>query len=596
MPSRGTLSKYHCFLAFYARCRILFSPTPTPAMDQQPPQGRHGHFVPLLKIVAAWVVALALAAGHHAFYASLNNTVPTSDSSGTNASLLVHSQAGASAIGTTFAFIVSAALSVSAGTAFLQCAWRVVRSRAFTVSGLDAMWSSPTNMFAFLSLDFWRKARGIVIISGLAWAFPLVVTFAPGTLTVNTEVFTTSEPCSIPTFDFGATDLLYTVLSSASTPYQAPSSIAQRLVGATLLGGQPLPPTSPCGNNCSYVVSANAPSFSCSIGAQSPSALNWTWDVPEISTPPPYFAATTDIMPPNANNSFLDWDFQAHYTNYTSWQTAPDGGMNITCIAYNSTYSVNYTFVGTTPSVVIDQIITQQRANQLSPNDTEDTFIPDLPGVHNYWYNGTANYRALFDTIYDAYGEGSVDFTDSLSGALFNYTPASLQIGQTPLVNAAASDLARGTLIWIPGEEIPSFFESLMQNVTLSILAGSLDPTQTSSTQCLVTSSEPHFVYNPHRLWLIYGLGLGVALLCDFIGLIALFQNTAVGATGSTFSDFLSATRNPELNALNLREKGRIRLQYGPIASEGGRYAFGIPGSLGYSGKEVDTPLFERPM
>jgi hypothetical protein len=65
-------------------------------------------------------------------------------------------------------------------------------------------------MFAFLSLDFWRKARGIVIISGLAWAFPLVVTFAPGTLTVNTEVFTTSKPCSIPKFDFGATDLLYT--------------------------------------------------------------------------------------------------------------------------------------------------------------------------------------------------------------------------------------------------------------------------------------------------------------------------------------------------------------------------------------------------
>jgi hypothetical protein len=264
---------------------------------------------------------------------------------------------------------------------------------------------------------------------------------------------------------------------------------------------------------------------------------------------------------------------------------------------------VNYTFVGTTPSVVIEQLVLHQRANELSPEGTL-FFFPDSPEEHDYLYNVTANYRALFDSIYDAYGEGSVGFHVvgfdvggvPLHSGSFTYTPASLQTGQTPLVNAAASDLADGTLIWIPGAEIPLFFESLMQNVTLSILAGSLDPTQTSFTTCLVTSSEPHFVYNPRRLWLIYGLGLGVALLCDFIGLIALFQNCAVGATGSNFSDFLTATRNPELNALNLKKKGRIRLQYGPIASEGGRYAFGIPGSLGYSGREVDTPLFKQSM
>jgi hypothetical protein len=180
-------------------------------MAQQPPQDRRSYFVPVLKIVAAWGAAIALVVGHHTFYASLNHTAPTLDPTWrTSASLLVHSQAGASAIGTTFAFLISSALSLSAGTAFLQCAWRVVRFRAFTVSGLDAMWSSQTNILAFLSCDFWRKARGIVILSGLTWAFRLVVTFAPGTLTVNTEVFTTSEPCSIPNFDFEATDLLYT--------------------------------------------------------------------------------------------------------------------------------------------------------------------------------------------------------------------------------------------------------------------------------------------------------------------------------------------------------------------------------------------------
>ncbi|KAJ7242178.1 hypothetical protein B0H12DRAFT_1055764 [Mycena haematopus] len=555
-------------------------------MEQQPYQVRHGHYVPLLKIVLAWIVALAFASGHHAFYASLNNHPITS---GTTASLLVHSQSGASAIGTTFAFLVSALLGVSAGTAFLQCAWRVVRKRAFTLDGLDAMWSSPTNMFAFLSFDFWRTGRGIVIISALAYAFPLVVTFAPGTLTVETDITTVSGPCKIPAFDFGATALLYDVLDSASIPFNAPSSLAQRIVGATFLGGQPLPPTSSCGRNCSYLVSANAPSFSCSVGAQSPSALNWT--SASLSTQfsiPPYFAANTDITPPNSDNQFLGWDFQAHYTNYTHWHAA-DSGNNITCVAYNSTYNLNYTFAGTAASVVIDQIVPQQLAGQLSPNISgPDGFL--IPGsnpllVHTAWYNATANYFAIFDSIY-AYTIGSVEPQDSNSAATFIYSPTTLQLGQTQLIQPAGTSLAGGNITWIPIEDIPGMFESLLQNVTLSILTGSLDPTQTTTVTCFYSDNNSHFVYNERRLWLIYGLGLGLALLCDFVGLIALFQNTAVGATGSEFSDFLAATRNPELDAMNLKEPGRLRLKYGPVMSEGGRYAFGRPDTLGEGGKE----------
>jgi hypothetical protein len=68
--------------------------------------------------------------------------------------------------------------------------------------------------------------------------------------------------------------------------------------------------------------------------------------------------------------------------------------------------------------------------------------------------------------------------------------------------------------------------------------------------------------------WLIYGLGLGVALLCDFFGIMVFFQNKVFGgATGSNFGDFLAATRNPELNELNLNEPGRIRLKYCTITT-----------------------------
>jgi hypothetical protein len=125
-----------------------------------------------------------------------------------SALLLVHSQAGASAIGTTFAFLTSAFLAASAGAAFLQSAWGVVRQRSFTISGLDALWSSPHNVLAFFSFDFWRTGRGVVVISALSWAFPLVVTLAPGTLSVGTRTDSTSEVCMVPTFDLSASTVL----------------------------------------------------------------------------------------------------------------------------------------------------------------------------------------------------------------------------------------------------------------------------------------------------------------------------------------------------------------------------------------------------
>ncbi|KAF7364177.1 hypothetical protein MSAN_01077000 [Mycena sanguinolenta] len=527
-------------------------------MERASSQSRHGHYVPLLKIVLAWVSALALASGHHAFYASLNKHPVTS---GTTASLLVHSQAGASAIGTAFAFIVSSLLAVSAGTAFLQCAWRVVRKRAISISGLNAMWSSPTNMFAFMSLDFWRTAQGIAIVSGLAWTLPLIVTFAPGTLTVETDVTTVSSSCQVPAFDWGATGLLYDVIDSASIPYNTPSSLIQQIVGATFLGGQPLPATSPCGRNYSYLVSTNGPSYSCSVGAHNT-------DLSTLFSPPPYFAAKTDITAPSSENQFINWDFQAHYTNYTNKAPVADGGNNITCIAYNSTYNL---------------------AGQMSPNISGQAgfLIPDSdPLVHTAWYNATASYYAILDSI-AAYAIGSVIPQDGLAAVSVTYTPSTIQLGQMQMMQTAGTSLAALNFTWIPIEDIPPIFESLLQNITLSILTGAADRSQSTMTTCVYSDNNTHFVYNKRPLWLIYGLGLGVALLCDFFGIIALFQNRAFGgATGSNFGDFLAATRNPELNELNLNEPGRIRLKYGPVMSEGGRYAFGRPDNLAVGGKE----------
>ncbi|KAJ7276455.1 hypothetical protein B0H12DRAFT_23675 [Mycena haematopus] len=549
----------------------------------------HGSlYSPLVKILLGWIVALALASGHHAFYASLNNRVPSSANDMTSASLLAHSQAGASAIGTTFAFLVKASLAFSAGTAFLQCAWMLVRQRPFTVPGLDALWSSPHNAVAFLSFDFWRSARGIVLISGLAWAFPLMITFAPGTLSVESQTRSMSQPCTVPTFDFGSSTLLHDELLSASKIYARPSSVAFRVVGATILGEQPFTPTSPCDGDCSYNISASAPSFSCSPGA---TALTWTLDAGPDYNPPPYVANNLDVTP--SKNDYAGWDFEAHFSDYSEWFPVSGGGSNITCVAYNSTYHLNYTFVGSTSSVTINQIVPQQPGSQISPNTTANDYGYFLPNstIHSGWFNATTNYYAVLSAMY-SYFVGNITVTVGQSANNFVYNPSSNLVTDTGLLDTEASAVSNGNLTWRAHPDFSSAMETLLQNITLSILTGSLDATQTASTTCVLTDKVPHFEYNARRLWLVYGLGLGVALLCDLVGIFALYKNSG-GANGG-FSDFLAATRNPELNGLDLRQPARIRLQYGPVRSEGGRYAFAKPESLCEGGAENDAQLLHR--
>lgn len=181
-------------------------------------------------------------------------------------------------------------------------------------------------------------------------------------------------------------------LNSASKIYNRPSSVAFRVVGATLLGGQPFPPTSSCSGNCSYLVSANAPSFSCSPGA---SALNWT-ALNRQFDPPPYVAADLDVKP--SLNYYSGWDFEAHFSDYASWLPSSDGGSNLTCVAYNSTYHLNYTFHGSKSSVAIDQIAPQQPMSQL-PTPDDGIFIPHST-IHSAWFNATTNYFAVLASLY----------------------------------------------------------------------------------------------------------------------------------------------------------------------------------------------------
>ncbi|KAJ7278907.1 hypothetical protein C8J57DRAFT_1304914, partial [Mycena rebaudengoi] len=218
---------------------------------------------PLLKILGIWALGGVVAVAHHVFYSQLRDR-PVQAFQYNKPTAIFHSQEGASAVGTTLAHLASLALATSIGIAFMQATWKLVRSGSFTVADLDAMWCAPNSAMSFLQWNLWKQpmTRGVMVVAAMIRLSSLVVTFVPGTLTVQAVIETRLSQCNVPTFDLGKNALLYeSEFNSPLKPYSQPSSLALRLAGATLLGGQPLSPTSPCDGNCTYTISVIAPSF-----------------------------------------------------------------------------------------------------------------------------------------------------------------------------------------------------------------------------------------------------------------------------------------------------------------------------------------------
>ncbi|KAF7322384.1 hypothetical protein HMN09_00016300 [Mycena chlorophos] len=538
----------------------------------------HGTYVaPLRKITLAWILALVFAVGHHAFYHSLNGRPVEATAS---LQFRPHSQPGASAIGTALAWLASFSLALSAGTAFLQLAWRSVQQRSWTVSGLDALWSSPNDIMAFLEADFWRSGRATVLVVAAAWAFPLVTTFAPGTLSVSTVTITRNQTCPVPTFDFG-TNALFEVTPSVSLPYERPSSLALRTIEATLFSGNSYVPASICSGNCSYTMSVAAPSFECTSGLQNATALNWTDQGPGL-TPPPFAGGNFDASP--SRNDYHNWDLEVLFANYVEWfpeQAGIGHSTNVSCIAYNSTYYLNYTFAGPLWSINIDNLVRGQPASQMA-SSTENSNAGSGPLTHTQFWNATTNYHALLSTI-TSYLVGNIEVFQSTSAVDFDYTPPALVAATELLADTTASNLPGGNLTW--NASMITTLETLVSNTVFSVLT--LDPAQTTDGLCSFSDNSPRFSYNARRLWLIYGLGLGLALVVDVIGVTALWRN-GFGA-GGDFRDMLVSTRNSGLDGpetVKEIQDGSLRLRFGRLRKTNGGYAFAEPDSLVREGEE----------
>ncbi|KAF7307912.1 hypothetical protein MKEN_01152000 [Mycena kentingensis (nom. inval.)] len=543
--------------------------------------------VPVLNMTGFWIVAVVLAILHHFFNPWLRGRIVRDFDRHDLSPHVFLTQEGASAVSTTLANLVSAALATSTAVAFIQRAWMLVRGRAFTVAALDTLWATPGSNTAFFKLGFMRTAVDVVLVAAILRVFPLVVTFAPGTLTVVNGFENRTAECSVPTLNWATQTMLFQQYTAHWRAYTGPSSLAQRTIGTTILSGEPLLPQSPCEKNCTYTVFIDAPSFDCHDSLMNATALG----IPNPANPDfpdAYFGRRFSANPPR-EGAYATWDYQARVVDYAELPQRPpaEATRSVSCEVYNSTYGIRYTYAGAASSSIIQSIARHELASEmllmnLSAPEGSRTFQPGSTDIHSERYNATTNYYALVEAMY-LHLEGTIGVIDGLvnNSESFTLAPPNLSAPQSNLAVASEGQ----TILWAP--DLPRAFESLLQNISLSVLALPLPAcgTRMLTTTCTTFELRPHFAYDAHRLWLVYGLALGLCFLGNVVGLYAVSAN-AFGAMAG-FTDFLLATRgNPSLGEVGAQElKERVRLRYGRLrARELGngeeRYALAAPGDL----------------
>jgi len=335
-------------------------------------------------IVVSFAVSLALAIGHHLFYASLDH-IPVEDNA--------FSQQTNIAIGTGFAFLFRACLAIATCTAYWQVFWHTALRKSLTISSADALTGVLGSLIEFTHVRTFFFNPGLAALAILAWLVPFASLLPPATLSVlpTTVVSNILERVPVPYFDnVGMTGTTYSMLpgdskmglkSSIVDMYLQPTLHLSRMVATTAYRGT-VPEHETLHPNATYDVTFNAPAAQClpisqdilkpfneaagchfvgpfdTLSSANESCKN---QVPYIAWVPEYGSLvpfenknlSSQLLPLDSDLSALDPNGEPN-RNYiggsgpatlfvaTRSQTPPHTDWNVlNCSMYNATYVVN---------------------------------------------------------------------------------------------------------------------------------------------------------------------------------------------------------------------------------------------------------------
>lgn len=434
--------------------------------------------------------------------------------------------------------------------------WRTLRDKPMSIRGIDSLFQALVSPSSFFQFDMVFHAKLATLMAVVSWLLPISAILAPTTLSVVDRTFGPYyDRLSVPNIDLslrdGESNLLVSMLyertvdngqsgdggmvSEPSYHFRGPSPITKYLLAQVAYGGDILLFASPCGYNCSYSIEFAGPTLKCDK-ENAPDDLN-TLNYKAI------------LEPVDSNSADGQMGLANRLRVISGKEPAPDSGsskvdvQNILCTPYNATYKVDIIFVNGYPSFSLKSLELQSPLDESKKDwsyaNSADSVKPY--GMAEAFENWAA--MSLIQGIYNVFlGEILYDSNNDINSENTTITSTKLAVvWPDPATNSMymklgldfASDLHLG-------------IEQLAQNVTMSLFAFS------SHTTIVTTETTYMFIvfqYARRTLIVTYLVAGVAALLCVFVGMVALWQNGV--ASDITFSRVLVTTRNPTLDHLS---------------------------------------------
>lgn len=166
------------------------------------------HRVTPVTMIAFFVSGVSFAAGHHAYYSSLDGTGVRDN----------ESQQWAIRFGTAFAFLVEVSLVAAVSIAQTQRVWTTLEKKSVSIGGIDSIFAATRDLGSFMSWEMWSKAKLASLLALLCWCLPLSALVTPATLTVQAVSRTRNVDQTVPAIDFNNVTKFALLSTSDSDP------------------------------------------------------------------------------------------------------------------------------------------------------------------------------------------------------------------------------------------------------------------------------------------------------------------------------------------------------------------------------------------
>ncbi|RAL00769.1 uncharacterized protein BO80DRAFT_425198 [Aspergillus ibericus CBS 121593] len=437
-------------------------------------------------------------------------------------------------------------LAAALGMSFIQMLWKDLRARPMRIGDLDSFLSVLTNPLYLGQVQLIGVAPIPFICALICWCIPIAMIFPGGALTVEPKSVHIQTNQSVPTFDptFVGNGTFQGMMAQALwqpddfDAYSGPTNKLTRVARQAIMAGHYLPSSSPCDTDCTYTISMLGPSFECR-NYSSPDLYSWVNKTyPQTQSWEYLYIASADYAA-RTNQSEYILDFELRWMQNGEYQ-------NLTCRAYESTYTLDIAYTGSTQSIAT----TVHPIRQLNSSGLYDDYgMYPQTGTKNSRINATTT-GASGGNVTDIYRRANLAaIQDSLVLALSGYIDIFLLHNQ-PTANTiiSLSNLYTGPASTPTFNITPISIQSLLQNITLSLLTLNQSTTQTTITNTITMNV---YTFNrPARLITPYFVCLGVGLAFILFGGHALVSNGISASMTGLFQTLCTTRASTRLDDL----------------------------------------------